>query len=121
MAGSPPPRSPGGRHIWCALGNPGRKESVPGLRSGEVPLFQVKVDRSNALVEVSLEGSVRPEEMHQFVAQAVGAIRELAQEGRPVKALADLRQFRATSPEATEILQHGQAAAMQATCSLPAA
>lgn len=87
---------------------------MSGSVQARFPLFQVKVDRSNALVEVSLEGSVRPDEMHQFVAQAVGAIRELAQEGRPVKALADLRQFRATSPEATEILQHGQAAAMQA-------
>jgi hypothetical protein len=77
-------------------------------------LFQVKVDRSNALVEVSLEGSIRPDEMHQFVARAMGAIHELAQQGHPVKALADLRQFRATSPEATEILRQGQEAAMRA-------
>jgi len=57
---------------------------------------------------------MRPDEMHQFVAQAVGGVRELAQQGRPVKALADLRQFRPTSPEATEILRQGQEAAMRA-------
>jgi hypothetical protein len=77
-------------------------------------LFQVKVDRSNALVVVTLEGSMRPDEMHQFVAQAVGAIRELAQQGQRVRSLADLRQFRTASPEATEILRQGQATAMQA-------
>jgi hypothetical protein len=77
-------------------------------------LFQVKVDRSNTLVEVSLEGSMRPDEMHQFVAQAVAAVRELAQQGRGVRSLADLRNFRATSPEATEILRQGQEEAMRA-------
>jgi hypothetical protein len=77
-------------------------------------LFQVKVDRSNALVLVTLAGSLRTDEMHQFVDQAVGAVRELAQQGSRVRALADLRQFRTTSPEATEILRQGQMAAMQA-------
>lgn len=77
-------------------------------------MFQVKVDRSNTLVEVSLEGSMRPDEMHQFVAQAVAAVRELAQQGRGVRSLADLRNFRATSPEATEILRQGQEEAMRA-------
>ena len=77
-------------------------------------MFQVKVDRSNALVLVTLAGSLRTDEMHQFVEQAVGAVRELAQQGSRVRALADLRQFRTTSPEATEILRQGQMAAMQA-------
>jgi len=65
-------------------------------------------------LEISLEGSIRPDEMHQFVAQAVGAVRELAQQGQGVRALADLRQFRATSPEATDILRQGQETAMRA-------
>ena len=65
-------------------------------------------------MEVTLEGSVRPDEMQQFVEQAVSAIRGLAAQGRHVTALADLRHFRTTSPEATEILRQGQQAAMQA-------
>jgi hypothetical protein len=59
-------------------------------------------------LEISLEGSIRPDEMHQFVAQAVSGVRELAQQGQGVRALADLRHFRATSPEATDILRQGQ-------------
>lgn len=65
-------------------------------------------------MEVTLEGVVRPDEMRQFVEQSVGAIRELAAQGRAVRALADLRHFRTTSPEATEILRQGQEVAMQA-------
>jgi hypothetical protein len=65
-------------------------------------------------VVVSLEGTVRPDEMLQFVEQAVSAIRELAQQGQSVRALADLRQFRTTSPEATDILRQGQESAMKA-------
>jgi hypothetical protein len=65
-------------------------------------------------VFVSLEGTVREDEMRQFVEQSVASIRELAQQGQAVRALADLRHFRTTSPEATEILRQGQMAAMQA-------
>ena len=65
-------------------------------------------------MEVTLEGSIRPDEMRQFVEQSVEAIRDLAAQGRVVKSLADLRQFRAASLEATEILRQGQQAAMQA-------
>jgi hypothetical protein len=65
-------------------------------------------------VEVSLEGTLRAEEMQQFVEQAVSAVTSLAEGGRIVKALADLRQLRTTSPEAAEILRQGQAAAMKA-------
>jgi predicted RecB family nuclease len=65
-------------------------------------------------VLVSLEGTIRSDEMHQFVEQSVAAIRDLAQQGKAVRALADLRQFRTTSPEATEVLRQGQQAAMQA-------
>ncbi len=77
-------------------------------------LFQVKVDQSNTLVEVTLEGTVRADEMQQFVEQAVSAVKSLAQDGRIVRALADLRQLRTTSPEAEEILRQGQEAAMKA-------
>ena len=69
---------------------------------------------SHAIVEVTLEGSVRADEMQQFVEQAVSTIRGLVEQGRNVTALADLRHFRTTSPEATEILRQGQQAAMQA-------
>jgi len=72
------------------------------------------VDESQAIVEITLEGSVRVDEMQQFVEQAVSAVRGLAEQGRVVSALADLRHFRTTSPEATELLRQGQQAAMQA-------
>jgi hypothetical protein len=65
-------------------------------------------------VVVTLEGTVREDEMHQFVEQSVAAIRDLAQEGKGVRSLADLRHFRTTSPEATDILRQGQEAAMKA-------
>ncbi|KFA88752.1 hypothetical protein Q664_39855 [Archangium violaceum Cb vi76] len=77
-------------------------------------MFQVKIDQSNALVEITLEGSIRAEEMQQFVEQAVSAVKSLAGDGRSVKALGDLRQLRTTSPEAAEVLCQGQADAMKA-------
>ena len=65
-------------------------------------------------MEVSLEGSIRADEMQQFVEQAVSAVKSLAEQGGIVRALADLRQLRTTSPEAAEILRQGQEAAMKA-------
>jgi hypothetical protein len=65
-------------------------------------------------VEVSLGGSIRADEMEQFVEQAVSAVKSLAEHGGIVRALADLRQLRTTSPEAAEILRQGQEAAMKA-------
>lgn len=65
-------------------------------------------------MEVTLEGSIRAEEMQQFVEQAVNAVRSAAQQGRSVRALADLRHLRTTSPEAAEILRQGQETAMRA-------
>ncbi len=65
-------------------------------------------------MEVTLEGSVRADEMQQFVDQTVDAVRVLGQQGRAVRVLADLRHFRTTSPEATEILRQGQEASMEA-------
>jgi hypothetical protein len=64
-------------------------------------------------VEITLEGSIRAEEMQQFVEQAVEAVRSAAEGGRTVRTLADLRQLRTTSPEAAEILRQGQQAAMR--------
>ncbi|WP_233166553.1 STAS/SEC14 domain-containing protein [Archangium sp. Cb G35] len=65
-------------------------------------------------MEITLEGSIRAEEMQQFVEQAVSAVKSLAGDGRTVKALGDLRQLRTTSPEAAEVLRQGQADAMKA-------
>ena len=52
--------------------------------------------------------------MQQFVEQSVSAVKSLAEQGRGVRVLADLRQLRTTSPEAAELLRQGQAAAIQA-------
>ncbi|HEX5749221.1 MAG TPA: STAS/SEC14 domain-containing protein [Archangium sp.] len=65
-------------------------------------------------MEVTLEGSIRAEEMQQFVEQAVSAVKSLAEGGRIVRALADLRHLKTTSPEAAELLRQGQEAAMRA-------
>ena len=77
-------------------------------------MFQVKVDKSQALVVIVLEGSIRLDEMQQFVEQAVAAVREASEQGPVARCLADLRQFRTTSPEAAELLSQGQAAAVKA-------
>ncbi len=67
----------------------------------------------NALVEVTLDGTVREDEMRQFVERAVAEVRSLAQQAPSIRVLANLRQLRATSPEAAEILRQGQEAALQ--------
>ena len=88
--------------------------SFPGSVQARFPLFQVKVAPSKTHIEVTLEGSIRAEEMEQFVEQSLNAVKSLAEQGRGVRVLADLRQLRTTSPEAAEILRQGQAAALQA-------
>ncbi|MCY1078611.1 STAS/SEC14 domain-containing protein [Archangium lansingense] len=89
-------------------------EPFPGSVQARFLLFQVKVAQSKTHVEVTLEGTIRTDEMQQFVEQSVQAVKSLAAQGRGVKVLADLRQLRTTSPEAAELLRQGQAAAIQA-------
>jgi uncharacterized protein (DUF2384 family) len=86
----------------------------PGSVQARFPLFQVKIAPSKTHIEVTLEGSIRAEEMEQFVEQSVNAVKSLAEQKRGVRVLADLRQLRTTSPEAAELLRQGQAAAIQA-------
>lgn len=88
--------------------------SFPGSVQARFPLFQVKIAPSKTHIEVTLEGSIRAEEMEQFVEQSVNAVKALAAQGRGVRVLADLRQLRTTSPEAAELLRQGQATALQA-------
>ncbi len=89
-------------------------DPFPGSVQARFPLFQVKVAQSKTHVELTLEGTIRTDEMQQFVEQSVRAVKSLAHQGRDVKVLADLRQLRTTSPEAAELLRQGQAAAIQA-------
>ncbi len=89
-------------------------DPFPGSVQARFLLFQVKVAQSKTHVEVSLEGTIRTDEMQQFVEQSVQAVKSLADQGRGVKVLADLRHLRTTSPEAAELLRQGQAAAIQA-------
>ena len=65
-------------------------------------------------MEFSLEGTVREEEMRQFIEQGLRAVRELIPAGTSIRVLADMSRLRAASPEAAELLRQGQQAAMQA-------
>ena len=116
----PPSSTPGGRGAdggyapWRDAENPGRKFRSRAPHSRRPFLFKCQVDPTLALLELSLEGTVREEEMRQFVEQALRAIRERMAPGRPIRVLADMSRLRAASPEAAEVLRQAQQAAMQA-------
>jgi hypothetical protein len=77
-------------------------------------LFRIHVDSTHALMELTLEGAVREDEMRRFVDQALHDARELIAQKRSIRVLSDLRLLRATSPEAADVLRQGQEAGMRA-------
>ncbi|WP_437671657.1 STAS/SEC14 domain-containing protein [Sorangium sp. So ce131] len=66
-------------------------------------MYQIKIDKINALVEVTLQGVLRTEEAQAYAADYGKALRSLY--GRKVRILADLRGFSIASEEATELLR----------------
>ncbi|WP_437965378.1 STAS/SEC14 domain-containing protein [Sorangium sp. So ce260] len=66
-------------------------------------MYQIKIDRINALIEVALQGVVRTEEAHAYAAEYRKALGSLY--GRRIRVLMDLRGFSIASEEATELLR----------------
>jgi hypothetical protein len=68
-----------------------------------VRVFQVKVDRIRAVVEIALGGHVPTSEMEQFLKELRQVLASL--QGREIRMKADLRTFRPMAPEVAEILR----------------
>jgi hypothetical protein len=73
-------------------------------------VFEIKVDRINALVEFVLEGRFLSEEMKRFL----GELKEVlvSVQGRDVKIKANVRGFSPVAPEVAEMLRKGQERAL---------
>jgi hypothetical protein len=69
-------------------------------------VYQIQVDRTNALVEFMLEGYIRPDEMQKFVNELKDVTTSLA--GRDIKIKADLRTFKPASAQAAEMIRDAQ-------------
>ncbi|MGK4000558.1 STAS/SEC14 domain-containing protein [Sorangium sp. So ce1024] len=66
-------------------------------------MYQLKIDRINALIEVTFKGVMRAEEAQAYAAEYRKALDSLC--GRKIRALVDLRGFSVASEEATELLR----------------
>jgi len=66
-------------------------------------MFEIKVDRTNSIVEFVLEGFVRMDEMQYFVRKLQDATIDLR--GREIKIKADLRALRPASPEVADMIR----------------
>jgi len=69
-------------------------------------VFEIKVDRINALVEIAVEGRVVVDEMERFLAELKAVLASL--QGRAIVIKADLRGISPVAPEVTEMLRRGQ-------------
>ena len=69
-------------------------------------MFEIKVDRINALVEIAVEGRVVVDEMERFLAELKAVLASL--QGRAIVIKADLRGISPVAPEVTEMLRRGQ-------------
>ncbi|WP_437501377.1 STAS/SEC14 domain-containing protein [Sorangium sp. So ce1099] len=66
-------------------------------------MYQLKIDRINALIEVTLKGVVRAEEAQAYAAEYKKALGSLY--GRRIRVLVDFRGFSIASEQATELLR----------------
>lgn len=69
-------------------------------------MFQIQVDRTNALIEFVVDGYVPMAEMQRFVKELKEATLSLA--GREIMIKADMRTFKPASPEAADMLREVQ-------------
>ncbi|HYO52396.1 STAS/SEC14 domain-containing protein [Archangium sp.] len=69
-------------------------------------MYRIDVDKQQAIIELVLEGLIRPDEMTKFVEELKAATLGLA--GRDIKIRADMRTFRPSSPEVAEMLRDVQ-------------
>ncbi|WP_437304044.1 STAS/SEC14 domain-containing protein [Sorangium sp. So ce388] len=66
-------------------------------------MYQLKIDRINAVIEVTLKGVVRAEEAQAYAAEYKKALGSLY--GRRIRVLVDFRGFSIASEQATELLR----------------
>ncbi len=69
-------------------------------------MYQIQVDRTNAIVDFILDGYIRVDEMQRFVSELKAATMSLT--GRDIKIKADVRTFKPASPEAAEMIRQVQ-------------
>jgi hypothetical protein len=69
-------------------------------------VYQIQVDKTNAIVELVLDGYISTEEMQRFVKELRAAT--LSVSGREIKIKADMRTFKPASPEAADLLRDVQ-------------
>lgn len=69
-------------------------------------MYRIDVDKQNTLIELVLDGLIRPDEMTKFVEELRAATLSLA--GREISIKADMRTFRPSAPEVAEMLREVQ-------------
>lgn len=69
-------------------------------------MYRIDVDKQNTLIELVLDGLIRPDEMTKFVEELRAATLALA--GREISIKADMRTFRPSAPEVAEMLREVQ-------------
>lgn len=69
-------------------------------------MYRIDVDQQHTIIELVLDGLIRPEEMARFVEELRAATLALA--GRDINIKADMRTFRPSAPEVAEMLRDVQ-------------
>ncbi|WP_309891566.1 STAS/SEC14 domain-containing protein [Archangium sp.] len=70
-------------------------------------MYSIEINKQHALVEFSLDGTIRADEMMRFMNELKAATVSLA--GTEMKVLVDVRTFRPASPEVAEMIRQVQA------------
>lgn len=69
-------------------------------------MYRLDVDKQHLIIELVLDGLIRPDEMTRFVGELKSATQQLA--GKEIKIKADMRTFRPSAPEVAEMLRDVQ-------------
>ncbi len=69
-------------------------------------MYRIDVDKQQAIIDLVLDGLIRPDEMSKFVEELRAATLGLT--GREIKIKADMRTFRPSSPQVAEHLREVQ-------------
>lgn len=69
-------------------------------------MYRIDVDKQHTIIELVLDGLIRPEEMTKFVEELKAATLALA--GRDISIKADMRTFRPSAPQVAEMLRDVQ-------------
>ena len=74
-------------------------------------MYRIDVDKQHTIIELVLDGLIRPEEMTKFVEELKAATLALA--GREISIKADMRTFRPSAPPVAEMLRDVQQFGLQ--------